>query len=77
MKHIDPVANPILSTALPDARNLLIAPMMVDGRPVGAIVIEHRSRTVFGVERRALRVGDHYVDEEHMVLHLGGRPYQS
>jgi ribosomal protein S18 acetylase RimI-like enzyme len=26
---------------------------------------------VFGLERRALRVGDRYVDEEHMVLHLG------
>jgi len=25
---------------------------------------------VFGLERRALRVGDRYVDEEHMVLHL-------
>jgi RimJ/RimL family protein N-acetyltransferase len=29
---------------------------------------------VFGVERRALRVGDRYVDEEHMVLNLGVRP---
>jgi ribosomal protein S18 acetylase RimI-like enzyme len=28
---------------------------------------------VFGVERRALRVGDRYFDEEHMVLHLGVR----
>ena len=25
---------------------------------------------LFGLERRALRVGDRYVDEEHMVLHL-------
>jgi RimJ/RimL family protein N-acetyltransferase len=25
---------------------------------------------VFGLERRALKVGDRYVDEEHMVLHL-------
>jgi hypothetical protein len=24
----------------------------------------------FGLERRALRVGDRYVEEEHMVLHL-------
>lgn len=27
----------------------------------------------FGCERRALRVGDVYVDEEHMVLRLSGR----
>jgi RimJ/RimL family protein N-acetyltransferase len=26
----------------------------------------------FGVERRALKVGDRYVDEEHMVLYLNG-----
>jgi len=27
----------------------------------------------FGCERHALRVGDVYVDEEHMVLRIGGR----
>jgi len=27
----------------------------------------------FGCERHALRVGEFYVDEEHMVLRLGGR----
>jgi ribosomal protein S18 acetylase RimI-like enzyme len=26
----------------------------------------------FGCEQRALKIGDRYVDEEHMVLHLGG-----
>ena len=41
---------------LPDARNLLISPMFADGRPVGAIVVEHRSRTVFGIERRVASV---------------------
>ena len=30
--------------------------MIADGRPVGAIVVEHRSRTVFGVERRVASV---------------------
>lgn len=56
VKHIDPDANPLLAATLPDARNLLISPMLADGRPVGAIVVEHRSRTVFGIERRIASV---------------------
>ena len=56
VKRIDPEGNPLLAAALPDARNLLVSPMIADGRPVGAIVVEHRSRTVFGVERRVASV---------------------
>ena len=37
---------------LPDARNVLVAPMIADGRTVGAIVVEHRARRRTGVERR-------------------------
>lgn len=48
--------NPMLASALPGSRNLLVAPMVVEGMPVGAIVIEHRSRSVFGVERRVTSV---------------------
>ena len=39
-------------TLLPDARNVLVAPMVADGRTVGAIVVEHRARRRTGVERR-------------------------
>ncbi|HEX7196577.1 MAG TPA: EAL domain-containing protein, partial [Candidatus Limnocylindria bacterium] len=56
LKRIDAAANPMLAQAMPNARNLLVSPMVVDGRPVGAIVVEHRSRTVFGVERRVASV---------------------
>jgi diguanylate cyclase (GGDEF)-like protein len=48
--------NPLLSAAIPGGRNLLVAPMVAEGMPVGAIVVEHRSRSVFGVERRVLSV---------------------
>ena len=37
---------------MPDARNILVAPMIVEGRTVGAIVVEHRARRRTGVERR-------------------------
>jgi diguanylate cyclase (GGDEF)-like protein len=48
--------NPLLAEALPGSRNLLVAPMIADGRAVGAIVVEHRSRSMFGVERRVTSV---------------------
>jgi diguanylate cyclase (GGDEF)-like protein len=56
VKSISEEGNPLLSSCLPGARNLLISPMFADGRPVGAIVVEHRNRTVFGVERRVASV---------------------
>jgi diguanylate cyclase (GGDEF)-like protein len=56
VKRLDPSQNPLLTATMPDARNLLVSPMFADGRPVGAIVVEHRSRAMFGVERRVASV---------------------
>ena len=56
VRRINAAHNPLLAAALPDGRNLLVAPMIAEGLPVGAIVIEHRSRGVFGVERRVISV---------------------
>jgi diguanylate cyclase (GGDEF)-like protein len=56
IRRLSPAANPFLAELLPGARNVLISPMIADGRPVGAIVVEHKSRTVFGVERRVASV---------------------
>jgi diguanylate cyclase (GGDEF)-like protein len=56
VKRLDPTQNPILAAALPGARNLLVSPMLADGRPVGAVVVEHRARRLRGVERRVASV---------------------
>ena len=56
VRRLDPERNPLLSSVLPSAQNLLIAPMIADGRAIGAIVVEHRSRSIFGVERRVTSV---------------------
>jgi diguanylate cyclase (GGDEF)-like protein len=56
VKRLNPELNPLISATLPDGRNLLVSPMVADGRPVGAIVVEHRSRSIFGVERRVASV---------------------
>ncbi len=52
VKRLDAKENPTLAAAMPDARNLLVAPLVADGRPAGAIVVEHRGRRLPGVERR-------------------------
>ena len=56
VSSLDARANPLINWALPHARNLLVAPMIADGRPVGAIIVEHPSRKIFGVDRRTLSV---------------------
>jgi diguanylate cyclase (GGDEF)-like protein len=56
VRRVDPERNPLLAAALPSGHDLLVAPMIVEGIPVGAVVIEHRSRSVFGVERRVTSV---------------------
>ena len=52
VKHLDPERDPLLAGLMPDARNILVAPMIVEGKTVGAIVVEHRARRRTGVERR-------------------------
>jgi diguanylate cyclase (GGDEF)-like protein len=48
--------DPFLTEALPEARNLLVAPMVADGRAVGAIVVEHPSNAVRQIDRRVTTV---------------------
>ena len=56
IKKVDPVLDPLLTRLLPGARQLLVSPMVADARPVGAIVVEYRSRHIGGVERRVASV---------------------
>ncbi len=52
VKRLDVARDPFLVALMPDARNILVAPMIVEGKTVGAIVVEHRARRRTGVERR-------------------------
>jgi diguanylate cyclase (GGDEF)-like protein len=56
VRRLDPAQDPLLTRALPGAASLLVSPMIADGRPVGAIVVEHRSRRLPGLERRVASV---------------------
>ena len=50
--RLDPARNPMLAAALPGARELVVSPMIADGEPVGAIVVEQGKRTILGISRR-------------------------
>lgn len=56
VKRLDPARNPVLTTLLPNGRNLLISPLVADGRPLGAVIVEYRPRLGLGVERRVASV---------------------
>jgi diguanylate cyclase (GGDEF)-like protein len=55
LRHLDRNHAPALASVLPGARRVIVAPMVADGRPVGAIVLEHPGRAP-GVERRVMGV---------------------
>jgi diguanylate cyclase (GGDEF)-like protein len=56
VKRLGSAENPLLAAIMPDARNVLVAPLVADGRPAGAIIVEHRGRRLPGVERRVAAV---------------------
>ena len=56
VRALEPALDPILAEVMPGAKNLLVAPMIADGRAVGAIVVEHPSGSIRGVDRRVLAV---------------------
>jgi diguanylate cyclase (GGDEF)-like protein len=56
VKSLNPAVDPFLTAVLPDARNLLVAPMVADGPAVGAIVVEHPSHVVRQIDRRVTTV---------------------
>jgi diguanylate cyclase (GGDEF)-like protein len=51
VRRLDPDRDPLLASLLPDGRNIVVAPMIAEGRTLGAIVVEHQGRRS-GVERR-------------------------
>ena len=56
VRELEPGLDPVLAEVMPGARNLLIAPMIADGRAVGVVIVEHSSSSIRGVDRRVLAV---------------------
>jgi len=56
VRRLDATSNPFLAAALPNANNVLVSPMIADGRSVGAIILEYGRRRTLGIERRVVSV---------------------
>ena len=56
IRRLDPATAPALAAILPGARRVIVAPMMADGRPVGAVVLEQAGGRLAGIERRVMGV---------------------
>jgi len=52
-RKLDPVDDAYLAALMPDAHNVAVIPLFAEGRPIGAIVVEHSGRTQ-RIERRVL-----------------------
>lgn len=63
---IDHTDNPILASALPSARNLLIFPLLAEGRPHGVMVVESGNSNI---DHRMLRAMYQFAAHGSLALH--------
>ena len=55
VRRLDASTNPALGALMPQGGRIIVAPMVADGLPIGALVLEHPGRAP-GVERRVMSV---------------------
>jgi diguanylate cyclase (GGDEF)-like protein len=67
VRELDPSGDPWLRAALPGARNVIVFPLVYEGRPVGAVLLERGGAP--RMERRLLITAEQFV--AHAALALG------
>ena len=65
---LDETTDPFLSMLLPDARNLLVAPMFADGQPVGAMVIESARPNQALIQRRVISLVTQFASHAALAM---------
>jgi diguanylate cyclase (GGDEF)-like protein len=70
VSRLDPGDDPWLAALLPDARNLVVVPMTVEGRTRGAVLVEHAMRAGSRIERRVVSMIESAASQS--ALALGG-----
>ena len=65
---LDAEVDPWLSRAIPDAGNLLIAPLNSENRAFGVVVLEHSLRKGSRVERRVMTMVERFVAHASLAL---------
>lgn len=56
LKSLDPGADPRLTALLPNARNLIVVPLIADGTAFGVLVVERGAVRVQKIERRVIEM---------------------
>lgn len=52
VRSLDPVGDPLLSTAIPDARNVVVLPFVIEGEMFGALAVERAGGSGTQIARR-------------------------
>ena len=68
IKKVDPSLNPRLARLMPNARNVLVVPMIADGNPLGVLVLERNNEGASRIERRVVAMLGQFAS--HTALEL-------
>ncbi|MDQ4131315.1 MAG: sensor domain-containing diguanylate cyclase, partial [Actinomycetota bacterium] len=68
IKHIDAEANPRLAKLLPDAKNLVITPLLAEDRPIGVVAAEHSMRHGSRIEQRVVAMVSQFSSHAALAL---------
>jgi diguanylate cyclase (GGDEF)-like protein len=68
VQKLDPKTNRTLVSSMPDARNLLVAPLSAEGNVVGVLVVEHGGRFGSRIERRVVTMVEQFAAHAALAL---------
>ncbi|HEX7168274.1 MAG TPA: sensor domain-containing diguanylate cyclase [Acidimicrobiales bacterium] len=66
--HLDGARDPYLTSLFRSRRNVLVAPLFADGRPVGVVVAEHGLRRGSRIERRVVAMVERFCGHGSLAL---------
>src|SRR5829696_1573364 len=68
VKRLDEVANRGLALLLPDAENLVVVPLLAEGRPIGVLVVEQPAERGSRIEQRVLAMVEQFAAHAALAL---------
>jgi diguanylate cyclase (GGDEF)-like protein len=67
-RRLDPESDPRLAAELPDARNVVVLPLVADGEEVGILALEHAGRDGATIPARTLAVASQFTSHAALAL---------
>jgi diguanylate cyclase (GGDEF)-like protein len=68
VSRLDPMMNPTLSSLLPEARNLIVVPLMAEGGALGLVAVEQPARQGARVERRVVSMMERFCSHAALAI---------